>query len=322
MARPTSTSPQSDTPAGPPITPELLVMLDAIARTGSFARAARELDKVPLAITYAVRRLEDKLDVLLFDRSGHRAVLTPAGTALLEDGRLVLQSLEDLARRVRRIATGWELELRIAVGSVVAWHPLYDLIEEFQALGSATKLRFTSEVLSGSWDALRSGRADLVIGADASTAPPERYESRPLGEAAFAFCVAPHHPLARVDHPLTQAQIAAHCAVVVADTARTLPPATRNLLDQQQRIVMPTMQGKIDAQIRGLGCGYVPRALASVYLAQGLLVEKATEERKFASERLVYAWRSPVQGAALKWWLKKLESERLCASLTEGVAAV
>ncbi|OWT80070.1 MULTISPECIES: LysR family transcriptional regulator [unclassified Achromobacter] len=322
MARPLPDSIATDTPTGPPITPELLVMLDAIARTGSFARAARELDKVPSAITYAVRRLEDKLDVLLFDRSGHRAVLTLAGTALLEDGRVVLQSLEDLARRVRRIATGWELELRIAVGAIVAWRPIYDLIEEFQALGSDTKLRFSSEVLSGSWDALTSGRADLVIGADASTAPPGRYESRPLGEARFAFCVAPHHPLATVEHPLTPTEIAAHCAVVVADTARALPPATRNLLDQQQRIVMPTMQGKIDAQIRGLGCGYVPRALAGVYLAQGLLVEKATQEQKFGSERLLYAWRAPVQGEALKWWLKKLESERLCVSLTEGMPAL
>lgn len=54
------------------ITPELLLLIDTIARLGSFAKAARELNKVPSAITYAVRKLEDELDVLLFDRSGHR----------------------------------------------------------------------------------------------------------------------------------------------------------------------------------------------------------------------------------------------------------
>ncbi len=72
---------------------------------GSFAKAARELNKVPSAVTYAIRKLEDGLDVLLFDRSGHRAVLTPAGETLLKDGRHVLQSLDDLACRVKRIAT-------------------------------------------------------------------------------------------------------------------------------------------------------------------------------------------------------------------------
>jgi len=64
-----------------PITPELLILVDAIARHGSFAKAARELGKVPSAVTYSIRKLEDGLDVLLFDRSGHRALLTPAGEA-------------------------------------------------------------------------------------------------------------------------------------------------------------------------------------------------------------------------------------------------
>jgi DNA-binding transcriptional LysR family regulator len=301
------------------ISPELLLLVDAIARHGSFAKAAREMGKVPSAVTYAIRTLEDRLDVLLFDRSGHRAELTPAGHALLDDGRLLLRSLEDLTRRVRRIATGWEPELRIAVNGLLPWPPIYDLIEEFQGLGSATKLRFSSEVLSGTWDALTAGRADLLIGGDATLAPPGRFTARPLGEVRLAFCVAPHHPLARIDRPLTPDDIRAHCAVVVTDTSRALPPLTRGLLDMQQRVVMPTMQAKIDAQIRGVGCGYVPRILAGPYLDQGVLVEKATRDGEIR-ERQVYAWRAPAVGEALKWWLGKLESPRLRGALT-GEAA-
>ncbi|HTJ98053.1 MAG TPA: LysR family transcriptional regulator [Bordetella sp.] len=309
-------------PAPPPdalITPELLLLVDAIARHGSFAKAAREMGKVPSAVTYAIRNLEDRLDVLLFDRSGHRAVLTPAGHALLDDGRLLLKSLEDLTRRVRRIATGWEPELRIAVNGVLPWPPLYDLIDEFQELGSATKLRFSSEVLSGTWDALTGGRADLLIGGDAILAPPGRYATQPLGELHLLFCVAPHHPLAQATHPLTPSDIGANCAVVVADTSRALPPLTRGLLDTQQRVVMPTMQAKIDAQIRGVGCGYIPRLLATPYLDQGLLVAKATRDGEM-HERLSCAWRAPARGEALKWWLKKLESPRLRGSLVDTPA--
>ncbi|ARP92621.1 LysR family transcriptional regulator [Bordetella genomosp. 9] len=299
------------------LTPELLLLVDAIARHGSFAKAARELGKVPSAVTYTIRNLEDRLDVLLFDRSGHRAVLTPAGEALLEDGRILLKSLEDLTRRVRRIATGWEPELRIAVNGVLPWPPLHDLIEEFQQLGSGTKLRFSHEVLSGAWDALTSGRADLLIGGDAAHAPGGRFAARPLGEVRLAFCVAPHHPLASIDRPLTPEDIGAYCAVVVADTSRALAPLTRGLLDMQERVVMPTMQAKIDAQIRGVGCGYVPRILARPYLDQGLLVEKATRDGEIC-ERQVCAWRAPARGEALKWWIRKLESERLRACLTDS----
>ena len=297
------------------ITPELLYMIDAIARHGSFAKAARELGKVPSAVTYSVRKLEDALDVLLFDRSGHRARLTPAGQTLLQDGRQVLQSLDALAGRVKRVATGWELELRVAVSAVLPWPPMYDLIEGFRECASVTTLRLSTEVLNGTWDALSSGRADLVIGADAAGVPSGAYRSQPLGELQFGFCVSPRHPLAALNRPLTAADIASYCAVVVADTSRDLPPRTRGLLSQQPLIVMPTMQAKIEAQIRGVGCGYLPLSLAAPYISQGQLVQCVTDDVVPMTEQLVYAWREQAPGQALRWWLEKLRSPRLCESL-------
>lgn len=62
---------------------ESLVVLDAIVSKGSFAAAAESLFRVPSAITYTVRKLEQDLGVTLFNRSGHRAQLTPAGAELL-----------------------------------------------------------------------------------------------------------------------------------------------------------------------------------------------------------------------------------------------
>ncbi|HEY0295171.1 MAG TPA: LysR family transcriptional regulator [Bordetella sp.] len=306
-----------------PITPELLSMVDAIARHGSFARAARELGKVPSAVTYAVRKLEDGLDVLLFDRSGHRAQLTQAGETLLHDGRHVLQSLDDLAYRVKRVATGWEVELRIAVSAVLPWRPFYALIEAFRQVGAGTTLRFSAEVLSGTWDALASGRADLVIGADAAGAPAGAFRSQAMGRTQFGFCVAPHHPLAALSarRALTAEDIAAHCAVVVADTSRDLPARTRGLLTQQSMIIMPTMQDKVEAQVRGLGCGYLPLTLAAAHIARGQLVICATEEGIALDENVVYAWQARQPGAGLAWWLEKLKSPKLCEHLL-GLADV
>ncbi|OZI74951.1 LysR family transcriptional regulator [Bordetella genomosp. 12] len=307
--------PSSAPPPPGAITPDLLLMLDAIARHGSFARAARELGKVPSAVTYAVRKLEDNLDVLLFDRSGHRARLTPAGQTLLEDGRHLLRSLDDLACRVKRIATGWEVELRIAVSAVLPLEPLLDLVRDFQALGGGTTLRISEEVLSGSWDALASGRADLIIGADASGTPAGAYHSTAMGQTQLGFCVAPQHPLARLGRPLTAQDIAEHTAIVVADTSRDLPPRTRGLLHSQSLIVMPNMRAKMQAQIRGLGCGYLPMTLAAGPITAGLLVDCPIEDVIAPTEHVVYAWRAERPGQALAWWLEKLRSPRLCESL-------
>lgn len=179
---------------------ESLEVLDAIERKGSFAAAAHELGKVPSALTYVVRKLEDDLDVLLFDRRRHRAELTPAGRALLDEGRHLLQAADELARRVKRLATGWEATLTIVMDDLVHFRALMPVIQDFYAENTATRLRFCREVLAGSWDALLSGRADLLIG-PAHIAPVQGVQTRPLGEIPFVFAVAAHHPLAQLEEP-------------------------------------------------------------------------------------------------------------------------
>ena len=71
---------------------ESLEVLDAIARKGSFAAAAESLFRVPSAVTYTVRKLEEDLGITLFNRSGHRAELTEAGAELLREGRNLLNA--------------------------------------------------------------------------------------------------------------------------------------------------------------------------------------------------------------------------------------
>jgi len=57
---------------------ELLVM-DAVARRGSFSSAAAELYKVPSAISYTIKSLEDRLSVTLFTRLYRKVEITDAG---------------------------------------------------------------------------------------------------------------------------------------------------------------------------------------------------------------------------------------------------
>lgn len=225
------------------------------------AAAAHELGKVPSALTYVVRKLEDDLDVLLFDRRRHRAELTPAGRALLDEGRHLLQAADELARRVKRLATGWEATLTIVMDDLVHFRALMPVIQDFYAENTATRLRFCREVLAGSWDALLSGRADLLIG-PAHIAPVQGVQTRPLGEIPFVFAVAAHHPLAQLEEPLPASAIARHRIVAVGDTSRNLPPRTVGIMAGQDTLVVPAMADKVQAQIRGLGCGWLPRPLA------------------------------------------------------------
>ena len=146
------------------LTLDALLALDAIATEGSFAKAAEALHKVPSALTYTMQKLESDLDVQLFDRSGKRAVLTPIGRMLLEQGRDLLRQAEGVERRIKRLGEGWEPQLSIAVDNVVPMQWLFPIIREFDALGCTTRLKLTQEILGGGWDALIDRRADLAIG--------------------------------------------------------------------------------------------------------------------------------------------------------------
>ena len=84
-----------------PITIEVLETLDAIDRRGSFAKAAEELNKATSAISYAVQKLEEQLDIALFQRQGRRSVLTPAGKLVLTEGREILSVTARLADKAK-----------------------------------------------------------------------------------------------------------------------------------------------------------------------------------------------------------------------------
>lgn len=292
---------------------ESLEVLDAIERKGSFAAAAQELGKVPSALTYVVRKLEDDLDVLLFDRRRHRAELTPAGRALLDEGRHLLKAADDLARRVKRLATGWEATLTIVVDDLVHFRALMPVIQDFYAENTATRLRFSREVLAGTWDALLSGRADLLIG-PAQVMQMQGLQTRTLGKIPFVFAVAAHHPLARLEEPLPAAAITRHRIVAVGDTSRSLPARTIGVMAGQDTLVVPSMVDKVQAQIRGLGCGWLPVPLAQPYLDSGVLIAKTTTEDDRAGTFQV-AWRTNMRGKALQWWVDKLEDPRLAQAL-------
>ena len=289
---------------------DALLVLDSISRNGSFAAAGEELHRVPSAITYTIQKLEQDLEVKLFDRSGHRARLTGAGEALLRDGRHLLRAATDLECRVRRVATGWESELRLAVDDLVPIERLYPLLKDFYREGSATQVRVTTEVLGGCWDALLSGRADMAVGAPGD-APPEGFLAvEPMGRFEFVFVVSPDHPLAALDGALSAQDILRHRAVSIADTSRNLPPRTSGLLDGQDALSVPTMRAKVAAHIAGLGTGYLPLLWAAPHIAAGRLIKKEVEGSK-STTNVYLAWRPRQAGKALDWFLDRLRDKAI-----------
>lgn len=301
------------------LTPDSLTMLQVIAEAGSFAAAARQLGLVPSALTYRVRQIEDALDVLLFDRSARQAKPTEAGAELLREGGRLLQDIDAVANRVRRVATGWEPQLTLSIDGVISPHTMLELVEAFYAMSPPTRLKLRDGIMSGTREALTSGRADLAIGVSNIASDVAGLQQAPLGDLLFIYVVAPHHPLASMPEPITDAVMLRHRAVAVADSAQR-GGMTMGLLGGQDVLTVDTMQAKVQAQLRGLGGGFLPEPMVRPYVEAGHLVARRVA-RPERSLRIHYAWGGPgftTPGRALQWWLNQLQSTATRHALLEN----
>jgi DNA-binding transcriptional LysR family regulator len=283
---------------------EAIQIIDAIDRTGSMSGAAELLHRVPSTISYAVGKLEEQLNLKLFERNGPKLSLTPAGNALLNEGRLLLHAFGDLESRLYKIASGYEAELTVVFDSLIPSRVFINDLHEFNTLECGTRIRFTTEVMSGVWEALREERADIVV-AVGDCPNWSGYQVRQIDTVDFAFCVAPVHPLAKVDQPIKTDMLHRHTVIAVADSARSLPAKTVGLLSGQKRITVPNIDTKIQFQRAGLGFGFLPRRLVAQDLDTGSLMELQVEEAR-PSEPVWLAMRTANKGEAANWWYQTL----------------
>jgi DNA-binding transcriptional LysR family regulator len=296
---------------------EELELLEAIQAAGSLSRAAARLGKAPSTVSYAARQLETRFDALLFDRRRYRLQLTPAGQLLAREASRLALDVSRLTQRVKAVAGGWEDRLWIVTDEIMEFESLVPVIQDFDALRCGVALRITHEILGGTWDALRDGRADLVIGATNEPPVIANLKWFELGAMEWVFAVSPSHPLARQRGVLDSAVLVQHRSVVVADSSRRNDLRSYGLLAGQPSIAVPSMRAKIHAQRRGLGVGWLPRDRVTHLLRNGDLVEKEVTEQREPNQLFV-AWRSDHEGRALDWWLTKLRTKRLARLLVHG----
>lgn len=298
---------------------DLLHILDAIDRHGSFSAAASALHRVPSALSHAIAKLENELELKLFIREGRRASVSAAGRALIDEGRHLLRAANELERRVQRIADGWEAELRIAVEAIIPVERLYPILANFFTQANGTQIRLTTEVLGGGWDALATGRADLAIGVPGDMPARNGIATRLLcTRSDFVFAIAPNHPLASWPGVIPLSELSRYRAIIIADTSQELSARSVGMIEGQDALRVPDIRAKASAQIAGLGIGHLPRWLASPEIAAGRLVEKEITETRPAMP-LHIAWKTRQIGKALSWFLSELEKSENLDALTEGL---
>lgn len=293
------------------ITIEGLMVLDAIAEQGSYAMAAEYLNKVPSALSYIVQKLEEQLDVTLFQRQGRRSVLTPAGKHLLDEGRQVLLAINKISEQTKTIANGWEPKIRIAVDSIIDIAIVLPVLKSFLDQYKNIELDIREEVLNGSWEVLINDEVDLLIGVSPPVPAQKGIRAVPLGVLKMIFCVGKNHILATNAVALTKKDLVDCRTIVVHDSAKTIiPKSTIGVIEQSEHFYVATVEQKIKAIVAGLGGGYLPINRIQHLLVSGELVAVDMTEQLPENE-LFIAWIIVNKGKGLQQLLDLLTAANL-----------
>ncbi len=252
------------------LTLEALETLDAIVAEGSFAAAAARLHKVPSAISYTVRQLEESLAVELFDRSGHRAVLTNAGQVVLAEGRQVLAR----ARRVEALAgqfrAGWEPNLSVIIDGILPMEPILRALAVLIDEAAPTRIQIKVEFLGGVQDRFESDGADLMIAKDHT--PSDALVVSALPEVECVLVAAADHPLATAGETVWSIDdVRRHVELTVHDSSASGRFGDAHTFGADRVFYLSDFNTKRQALLMGLGFGWMPAYLVRDDLDRGAL---------------------------------------------------
>jgi DNA-binding transcriptional LysR family regulator len=228
--------------------------LVAVVEAGGYAQAAEKLHKTQSSVSYAVQKIEQLLDLKLFEKQGRRAVLTPVGEVLYRRAKDVIERAAAIERGAADLGAEWEPELRLAVEIV---YPTWILLRSLQRFGAErpqTRVQLHETVLGGTDEALYERKVDLAI----STYIPQGFAGDPLLRVRFIAAAHPDHPLHQLGRALRLDDLREHRHLIIRDSAVERTRDSGGWTGAEQRWTVSNKATQIAAACMGLGFAWFP----------------------------------------------------------------
>ncbi len=243
---------------------------ETVVRTGSFSAAGRELHKAQSAVSYGIQQLEAQLGVELFDRSGHRAELTSAGSALLLEARKLLEAANRLEELASRIGEGFEPRLQLVIDGIVPQEPIMRALKVLADEHNSTQIQVKVEFLGGVQYRFEREDADIMIVKDFEGGP--AFVATTLPDIESVLVCAPEHALAG-QRGVTSSTLHDHVELSVHDSSDAPDAHDPTSFGGSRVFFLSDFGAKRQALQLGLGFGWMPVYLAEEALRARRLVE-------------------------------------------------
>ncbi|WP_020656822.1 LysR family transcriptional regulator [Massilia niastensis] len=256
------------------ISPVDLNLFLCIARHRSFTRAAVEMNVSPSALSHALRTLEERLGLRLFNRTTRSVALTAAGERLYARLAPAFQDIADALEDLNSFRGKPSGLLRLSAGRIAARMVLLPVVARFLRAYPEMRVEIDDN------DAL----VDIVAGGfDAGVRLGERLEADmvavPVGPPMRSIVVASPELLARIPAPRSPQDLTTLPCIRHRFPSGALYrwEFERAGVEVETEIDGPLMLGDVglmvDAALAGAGLAYVFEMQVAEHLAAGRLVQ-------------------------------------------------
>ncbi len=232
-----------------------LRLIQVLAATGNMTAAAQRLSLTQSALSHQLRELEERLGVLLVDRSCRPLRLTQAGDILEAVAHQVVPQVETALERLQAMAKGRAGRLAIASECHNCLHWLAPKLRRFRSCFPEVEVDFIFWTRFDALPALLDKDVDLVLTPDNRFAPNVRWV--PLFPYEMRLATAPEHPLAHRPWVMPQD---------LAEETLLVYPVERSRLDVFSRFLWPA--GREPKRVRTVDSTFL--LLELVALGQGV----------------------------------------------------
>jgi DNA-binding transcriptional LysR family regulator len=243
---------------------------DAVAGEGGFQAGADKLFRSQPTVFAAIKSLEAQLGLTLLDRSGYRIALTDAGRAFHERTRVFLSEAAKLETHATQLAMGEESELAVVIGDLCPTAETLGLLRLFFDDCPGTRLNLHFEAISGPWERLLDGEADLIVHHIDKSDP--RLEFIDLCTVALVPVVAPRFLPFPISKSITPEQMREHVQCIIRDSARHSSPRDYYVVEGARSWTVSDQLMKKEVILQGMGWGHLPDFLIANELDTGELL--------------------------------------------------
>jgi DNA-binding transcriptional LysR family regulator len=294
---------------GTPTFDQLRIFLTVVDE-GSFASAARRLNRAVSVVSYGIANLEAQLGIVLFDREGtRRPKLTEAGRSVLAEARTVAGGIDGLKAKVKGLLDGLEAEVHLAVDVMLPARRLGQVLRAFAATYPTVTLRLHVEALGAVAGHVLSGTA--IVGVSGPLASGiDGLEAASVGSVAMVPVAAPDHPLARYEQ-IPPGAGREHVQLVLTDRS-PLTDGRDFAVVSSRTWRLADLGAKHQLLREGIGWGNMPLPLIEPDLVAGTLKRLVMPDDPGGMYRFSGIWRRDrPPGPAASWLIREFVDRAL-----------